>query len=157
MFEVNDVVLMDGFVFDKDALAENQNKFKIISVTKGTFTDPEAFQFGAEGSVNGVFQTFSTITLENRAAIVTKVEDTPIVDVKIIYPPGSIKAGTKVKPNGTGKNPDFIKGKTYTVEEVFREDKGLYLVTIFDDDEHLCYCLIGNVACPHAGSWQVVN
>lgn len=69
-----------------------------------------------------------------------------------------LKAGMKLRCSGSGGNSDFKLGTDYILNEVVDEIEGTYLVTIHDDGDFLCYCLISpTLPCPHAGEWEIIG
>lgn len=153
MFEVNDIVVLHGWTFCQEVLKDNNNKFKVVNVTPGTFAGPEGFQFHVEGVVDGTYQIFSTITLEDGDVTVVKVDAADVAPTDTI----GIVEGAKVRTTATGNNPDFTAGKDYEIEEVVDQSDETSLVIIEDDTGYPCFCLISNrLDCPHAGSWEVI-
>lgn len=73
MFEVNDIVTLEGWTFSPEALENNNNTFKVIEVTKGTLFEENGFTFIAEGIVDGCRQMFSTITIDSSEISVVKI------------------------------------------------------------------------------------
>jgi len=73
MFEVNDIVTLEGWTFSPEALENNNNTFKVIEVTKGTLFEEDGFTFIAEGIVDGCRQIFSTITIDSSEISAVKI------------------------------------------------------------------------------------
>lgn len=73
MFEVNDIVTLEGWTFSPEVLENNNSTFKVVEVTKGTLFEEDGFTFIAEGLADGCRQMFSTITIESNEISVVKI------------------------------------------------------------------------------------
>lgn len=74
MFEVDDIVLLEGITFHEDVLKKNGNKFKVVDVKLGTFSGAAGAMFVVEGVVDGTLQIFSTGTIASGGVKVIKVD-----------------------------------------------------------------------------------
>lgn len=154
MFEVNDIVLLDGCTLCEYSLERNSNKFKVVAVTPGTFFEPDGFTFHVKGVVDGTRQMFSTITLESGAVKATKVDSEK--QGELMKP--SIKVGTKLKCSATGGNPNFKPDEIYTVESILLENENGYIFTVEGETFVGCYLLLLPARpCSHAGIWEILD
>ncbi len=73
MFEIGDIVTLEGITFNVNVLKNNGNKFKVIDVKLGTFSGAKGTTFIVEGVVDGIVQIFSKVTLAKGSVKVIKV------------------------------------------------------------------------------------